>query len=74
MNTSGIFFNGGSVPRRSLVQVCADRACHRQENHWVGEYGCRWNDHAICNKDGTITIFKENGRDLPEIVTKYCWF
>lgn len=68
-------FKGGSVPGLMTYQVCADPACHRRGPHWVREYGCRWSDVAICNKDGTVTIFKDDhGRALPEIVQKKCWF
>jgi len=57
------------------VLICEDPACHRTHPHWVHEYGCRWNKNAICNKDGTTTMFKDEfGKILSEPKTVKTWF
>ncbi len=66
-------FMGGSIPPENnnfSGPLCKDPACFRGGPHFPREWGCRWNDHAIINKDGTVTIFKdEHDRPLRDPVT-----
>lgn len=67
-------FKGNGVPPPldgTSNTICEDPACFRERPHWVREWGCRWSNNAIVNKDGTVTHFKDRwGRPLPEPVTK----
>lgn len=71
-------FRGGEVPpefKDFSGPLCEDPACWRKRPHFPREYGCRWSFNAICNKDGTTTIFKdEGGRVLTHPKTVRTWF
>lgn len=66
-------FDGKSSPpelKDFSGPICNDPACYRGGPHFPREWGCRWSDFAIINKDGTVTRFKDQlGRPLLEPTT-----
>lgn len=74
MNPKREPFRGGSVPPPLgdfKGPLCEDPACFRHRPHFPREWGCHWSDHAIINKNHTVTHLKDRaGRPLPEPITE----